>query len=211
MQTMLAWMWKMLGWRGALVVCLALWAIVLGVTVRITQTRLDTVRAELQAAEARHAQEAAGLRLQLATGRAEIADLVARARALADQVRETEDACARERTLRRRAAVAVAKTQPVPLMRAEVDHAVVDMPTSGRVADVLNAVFVRGAGSGGDQAAPASGLPGPGPAGDAGARSGGAHRQRDESADPDGQPDLHGRVHPPTGGGPALQGREEAR
>ena len=164
--TWLKLVYKLLGWQGTLGVVGVLAAAGMGILLLITSSRLDAARATLAQQQAECAESIAGLETRLAAAQAQAASLTASAEALAGQVRDTEAACARERQRRARAREALANVKPVSLTRAEVDHAVVDMASSSRVAAVLNDVFAglcaNATGPGGSASGP--GLPEPGAA-----------------------------------------------
>lgn len=159
--------WQFLGWRGALGLAGLLAAAGMGVMLLITSSRLDAARADLKKQQAECSEQIADLEQRLVAVQAEAAALSASAEALSGQVRDTEAAFKRERERQAQAKAALAHIKPVSLTRAEVDHAVVDLESSARVAAVLNGMFgVRpGNATRPGAAAPDPGLPQPGAAG----------------------------------------------
>lgn len=151
--------WQFLGWRGALGLAGLLAAGAMGVVLLITSSRLDAARSDLKTKQAECAQQISELEQRLVAAQAHAAALSASADALAGQVRDTEEAFKRERQRAAQARAALANVKPVPLAKAEVDHAVVDLESSARIAAVLNDAFgVRP----GNATRPGSAAPGPG-------------------------------------------------
>lgn len=172
--------WKFLGWRGALGLAGLVAAGTMGVVLLITSARLDAARATLKQQQAECAGQIAELEQRLVAVQAEAAALSASAAALAGQVRDTEESFKQERRRAAQARAALANVKPVPLTRAEVDHAVVDLDSSARVAAVLNGMFGVRPGNATRPGAPAPGpgLPEPGAAGAGALEPGRAPGQR---------------------------------
>lgn len=151
--------WQFLGWRGALGLAGLLAAGAMGVMLLITSSRLNAARADIKQQQAECAGQINDLNVRLLTAQAQAKRLQASAEALAGQVRDNEAAFKRERERQAHAKAALAHVKPVPLTRAEVDHAVVDLDSSARVAAVLNGMFgVRP----GNATRPGAAAPGPG-------------------------------------------------